>query len=221
MRAAASSIASGRPSTARQIWRDDVSQLIAHSARNPARRSLRRALRRRAGTAGSTASGGTGNSCSPLMCSGLAAAAQDVRSGRGGAAVVATSACGGDNLLEVVEHDQRLALAQVPRASVSIMRPRSPAPLNGHTRPMAGGTSSGSVIVVERHEPGPAREALAEHCAATSIDSRVLPVPPGPVSVTRRASLEQVADLSRSRASRPTKAGQLRRAGCPCRVERG
>ena len=54
------------------------------------------------------------------------------------------------------------------------------------------------------HQPDTLRDSRPSSCAPTSWVRRVLPVPPEPVSVTRRAALQQLLDLVNS-FSRPMK----------------
>ena len=99
-----------------------------------------------------------------------------------------------DHLLEVVEHEQQLPLADVlGEAVLGAER------LGDRLRDERG--------VAERREADPedARLEARDELAAASIASRVLPVPPGPVSVTSRAPSSIRASTSASSRSRPTK----------------
>ena len=80
------------------------------------------------------------------------------------------------------------------------MRPAAAAPSAPAT---AGATPSGSVTLANSTSQAPSR-CSSRSVAAASTASRVLPTPPGPISVTSR--LERTASLSSSSsASRPTK----------------
>ncbi len=80
---------------------------------------------------------------------------------------------------------------------------RSPCSRTSSTAPIAGRTSAGSRTdsSATNHAPSGKRSATRR---AASRERRVLPVPPGPVRVTRRAPSINLARASIS-ASRPTK----------------
>ena len=82
-----------------------------------------------------------------------------------------------DDLLEVVEHDQHLAVADV------LVRARPAARASRRSR---AATSAGSRTALRstNHVPSAKASVTSE---ATAIEKRVFPVPPGPLSVTTRA----------------------------------
>ena len=98
-----------------------------------------------------------------------------------------------DHLLEVVEQEQHLALADVlGQAVLGTERLRDR--LRDERRIAQRGQA----------DPEDARLVLGDERAAASMASRVLPVPPGPVSVTRRAPSSKRESTSNSSSSRPT-----------------
>ena len=107
----------------------------------------------------------------------------------------------GEQLFVVVEDEQHRTSAR------NVARRSSAEPACMSIRPrvaaIAAGTSSGSSVVSRRtsHAPSGTRSAQRR---ASSIAKRVLPVPPGPVRVTRRASSNSASSAANSR-SRPTK----------------
>ena len=87
-----------------------------------------------------------------------------------------------EHLLEVVEHEQHAGVRALrDHAASGLARLRQPSAC-GDRRP----TSSGSRR--RRGRRTPRRREVGASSAATASARRVLPVPPGPVSVTRRAS---------------------------------
>ena len=110
-------------------------------------------------------------------------------------------------LLEVVEHQQ-----QAPVAQVGLQRARSGRSGSSRTPSAAAivvGMSGGSVSGERSAKKTPPVNSRA-HCGATCRASRVLPVPPGPVRVSRRECRAGRRRRATS-CSRPTKLGHLGR----------
>ena len=93
--------------------------------------------------------------------------------------IIGKARAGGDEMLAVIENEQELLVALAP---IICAESESGASSISQT-PFAKDVSS---------------------CVPTSIESRVLPVPPDPVSVTRRDELSD-AFISAISFSRPTK----------------
>jgi hypothetical protein len=154
---------------------------------------------------GGTGSGGTGHRVSPSMRRGCLLVAR-IRS-RGQAArtwpasaAAASMTC---SQLSRISTSSRSASASARRSSGSRPGPAARRAMTGSRTPSASstadGTSAGSVT----------RASGTNHAAASSrpgasVASRVLPTPPGPVRVTRRAARRVFSTRAMS-SSRPTK----------------
>jgi hypothetical protein len=184
IRAAASSIASGRPSRRRQI-----SFTVASGATT---RPTARARSTNSAAASFCGSGSSRYSCSPAT--------------RSGARLVTST--------RNREHAPRRPLtrgaasrrcSKLSRKSRSSLPRRNPVRSSG--APIVWATSearsSGSVSPARDTQKTPSW-SLPTSSAATSRPRRVLPVPPGPVSVRRRVPLETIATSSLSSRWRPT-----------------
>ena len=107
-----------------------------------------------------------------------------------------------DDLLEVVEHQQEVSL---PQRRGELLRRRTAGELAqvqgvGDRRD----TRSGSRTAARETKTTPSANAVSSSLA-TSIASRVLPTPPGPVSVTSRISGRRSRSHTAARSrSRPT-----------------
>ena len=107
----------------------------------------------------------------------------------------------GDDLLEVVEHEQQPLVAQpvgerARRSGGPALRRRRPRPRSAARRASARGSARAATKKTPSGKSSAAR-------AASWSDSRVLPVPPGPVRVSSRVVASRPA-ASSSSASRPT-----------------
>ena len=127
--------------------------------------------------------GGTRKVCSPESRSGHAAGDQHGEP-RAGVQQVADHRRGRQQMLEVVEHEEQGPVAQQLLEPRSGIVPGLPAPqrLKDGRRHQLRGPDRG-----EGTKATPSAESGA-HCSATAIARRVLPTPPGPVSVSRRTS---------------------------------
>ena len=143
---------------------------------------------------------GTGYSCSPETCSD-GPARDDRLDVRRGAQQVGDDRGGGDDLLEVVEDEQEPLVAQPvgerfgDRACAGSRRRRARSAIRG-------ATSIGSRIGSSGTKKTPSGKSSDDRAASWS-ESRVLPVPPGPVRVSSRVGASSRAAASSS-ASRPT-----------------
>ena len=213
MRAAASSIASGTPSSARQMRATSVGVLGGHveprdrrpargrgTAARPARRDLgRRSPASRVGRQGErldvedllAAHAGAGRDSSRGTSRRAASVSSVATSG------AASTTC---SKLSSTMRSRRPARA-TPSCSIS---GRSPVSRTPSSRAIAGSTSRGLAHVLERHERHPVEPVAARACA-TSIARRLLPIPPGPTSVTSRVRRRRRATRA---ASRPRARGR-------------
>ena len=144
---------------------------------------------------------GTGYSCSPDTRSAarLVAITAQVRRRP---EQVGDDRRGLDHLLEVVEDEQHVPLGQ-PLDELVARRLRPPSPTRPNVVAILDATRPGSRTGSSGHEPVPSAYSWAT-LAASCSDRRVLPVPPGPVSVSRRVVASSSAPPASS-ASRPTK----------------
>ena len=208
-RAAASSMASGKPSSRRQIsataptfwpvslnlgataWARSVnSRTEAYCPAVPASR---------AAPAGGTGSGGTGNSCSPLSLSMVRLVTRIFRPGAvasssasSGAASVTCSKLSSTSSSRLRRYDTRSARSLSPE----VFSP-SPAAIAPGTR-SADGTDASSMNRTPSAKPSRSRPAA-------STASRVFPEPPGPVRVTSRTPSPRTrASTAAISCSRPT-----------------
>ena len=241
IRAAASSIASGRPSSRRQISATSRafssvsaksgSTACARADEEPHRGVRRELLEAMASPRGSgVGSGGTGYSCSAGEPQRRAARGQHAAARGAAASSSATSGAAGEELLEVVEHEQQLWPRGAPRPRVgqrlvsASCRPSACGDRRADERRVANGG--------EGDEAAPSRRPGASS-SATASARRVLPVPPGPgqrdearVVATEhardRGDLEAAPDQRRGRhrqvpirfaAGPPAPRGQGRGAG--------
>ena len=129
-----------------------------------------------------------------------------------------------EQMLEVVEHQEQLAVGEerlervLDRLAAALVERRAPAAI-------ACGSSSGSATAASGTKRAPSANSPAT-ARATSSASRVLPVPPAPVSVSRRTPGRTTsARTCSSSRRRPTNdvsdAGQLGPAAVPREIERG
>ena len=145
-------------------------------------------------------SGGSGYSCSPrtrstlrLVTKKCTPGALASRSSTSGAAAVTFSKLSSRiSACMLARYDFRLATGSAPAAS------RMPSACA-----TVGATRAGSRTPERSTNHAPSRKAVS-HRAATSIASRLLPMPPGPVSVSRRAGPETSPHTSSASSSRPT-----------------
>jgi len=192
-RAAASSIASGSPSSRWQIsaTAGPLSSVRTKSGVIAAARSTKRATaanRDSASAAGGCcrsgrASGGTGRSCSPLSPSGARLVASTVSPGLAPSSSLTTVAAGRTCSKLSSTRSRR----RVRRYSFRLSRTGRP-PRSGISSAWAivAGTSAGSAIGASPTKWAPSGKRSSSS-AATWRPRWVLPVPAGPVSVTRRA----------------------------------
>ena len=158
-----------------------------------------------AGPAGPAA--GTGNSCSPVMCNGTRLVARAVSRGAASRRRLTMEAAIGD-LLQVVQDEQEVAVAEIAQPASPAAHDRAARAPSAPRRSRAG-TRLGSVIGLRsaRYTPSAKRPSWS---AAIFRASRVLPMPPGPVSVSKRDCWRR-AMAAISSCSRPTK--ELRSTG--------
>ena len=213
MRAAASSIASGNPSSRRQMAATAaaLAAVRAKSGRAACARATNSCTAGAAPTASTvvaisasgSASGGTGNSCSPEMRNTARLVARTLRLGqatrRSAMSGVASSTCSRlsrtrSRCFAAECRDQRLG----ERAVASLAHAERCA--------IAEATSAGSGTAASGTKTAPSANS-ASAAAATASASRVLPTPPGPTSVSRRISgrRRRSVNVATSR-SRPTSA---------------
>ena len=239
-RAAASSIASGRPSSRRQIAataggvRRASGRSRARTARarsTNSRTAADRGQLRRAAVgprpASGSASGGTGSSCSPREAQPHPAGGQHRQPRAGGQQLGRPAAPPSTHLLEVVEHQQQLRWRRRTRPSRSAERPVA----GSRARPSAWAIVGGDQRRVAQRrqvdEADAVRRRRRPTSAATASARRVLPTPPGPVSVSSRdvapgAGSAQAAATSRSRPTRRVGGtGSGRASGGPRPARRG
>ena len=141
------------------------------------------------------------------------------RNGRVGQVVEQRHDIGGgrDHLLEAVEHDE-VAPAGAGDAELlaerhvgRVAHPELPGDRREHVR--------GVAHVLEHHERHPVERAR-RHCRATSIASRLLPIPPGPTSVTSRCvSSREPLEQRRDRALAADRLGERHGKVVACRPE--
>ncbi len=208
MRAAASSTANGSPSTRRQISATMrvVSSVRLKSARTADARCAKRmtqgfeAASASASAAAGTGRGGTANSISPCRWSSSREVASTDSPGaasRSPATVRAPSrTC------------SKLSVTSRSVLSRRCSRMTSSTGMSGASRSsnaeaMASGTRAGSSIMVSgaKYTPSPKR---GSSLSAAATASRVFPLPPGPVRVTRRERASS-PEMSASSWSRPMK----------------
>ncbi len=206
-RAAASSMASGRPSSRRTISATAApfSAVSVNSGRTAIARSTNRrtasdAMRTSTSVApaGGSDSGGTVNSCSPEIRSGARLDTMTVRRGaprrRSATIGAADTTC------------SKLSRTSSACRSRRWSRTRSIGGWRGASRPIeaaiAEGTSSGSVTGASGTNHAPSGNRSTQSPASAS-ERRVLPVPPGPVRVSSRVFSSRPTAASTS--ARPTK----------------
>ena len=233
-RAAASSIASGRPSSLAQTSAT-AEMLLSSSWKSGSTAPARAEKSRTASFAAScsklvpaavsgSASGGTGYSCSPASRRGVRLVARTTQA-RCGRQKPGDELDFRHQLLEVVE--QRAPCSGREGAPT---RPSS-APSAVSLAPSASArtdpSSAGTWTAARSTKTAPSRSSRPSS-AATASPSRVLPAPPGPVSVTRRtSSRRRSATTAATSSRRPTSGvggvGRRRRAGAGAsgRRERG
>ena len=210
MRAAASSIASGRPSRPMQISAT-AGALAAVSANSGSTAWARATNSATAGLAASdsrapsafgsgSSNGGIGTSCSPPIRSGLRLDTSTF-SRLAIPRIAATAGAASVTCSKLSSTSSRcLSRRWSPRASTT----DSPGTVGtSRTSAIASGTSSASDTAASstKYTPPEKRSLIRD---ASSIDSRVLPVPPGPVRVTTRTSgSNRTTGISSSWRSRP------------------
>ncbi len=215
LRAAASSIASGSPSSRRHTSAT-APAFAAVRVKAGATAWARVAKRRTAAevaawsgdaVAGSgSTSGGTGNWCSPATCRTARLVTSTVSRGQAiiSPATVGAAAATCSNL------SSRMSMSR--RANEAARRSgsdRSPASRTPSAWAIAGSTSAGSASGARSTNQTPSPNS-SPRSAATSTARRVLPTPPGPVRVTRGTSCR--SSRARTAASSPSR---------PIRGERG
>ncbi len=207
IRAAASSIASGRPSRRRTI--SATACPFAAVSMKSGRTAIARSTNSRTASASmrsatsvtpaaGSESGGTGNSCSPEIRSGarletitVSLGAERRRSATTGAPA---TTCSKLSRTSSAWRSRRCSLTRSIGGRCGASRPSEPA--------IADATRSASVTGASGTNQVPSGYRSTQSPARAS-DSRVLPVPPGPVSVRRRVRSRSATALSTSR--RPTK----------------
>ena len=210
MRAAASSIASGKPS--RQVHSWAMSAALESVSENPGRASPARSTNSftaecRSAESTVTSSGrlgncseGTGNSCSPAIRRGarlvtsILIPRHDANSSF--TSTAASSTC---SKLSITSNKFLLSRPSL-RVSMADMPGRSARP---SAREIVEGAKSPEVTGANPTKQAPSRK-LSASSVATRWLRRVLPVPPGPVSVSRRV-FSSAAVIARTSLSRPTK----------------
>ena len=211
MRAAASSMASGRPSRRWQIsaTAGAVTLSIAKSGRTACARSMKSRTASYCVTCSSVGggcrrgrvSGTTGNSRSARMCNGTRLVTRNVIPGQASRSWVSSD--------PAPVTCSKLSSTRSVRFSASSARRKSmifasPAGRTRSTDAMASGTRSGSTMAASSTNQTPSGKSSCTR-RATCIESRVLPIPPGPVRVTRRvpgrrtSSATAVVSFSRPR----------------------
>ena len=164
----------------------------AHRLRRPG------ALRPRSNPVGGSDSGGTGNSCSPETRSGARLVTMTVSFGADRSRS-ATIGARRDDLLEVVEHQQRGAVLEVVRHAIDAAAAAGRAARWTRRSPTARGPDRSPTQAARTTcRRGTGRRTSP----ASASDSRVLPVPPGPVSVSSRVRSSSATAPSTS--ARPT-----------------
>ncbi len=123
---------------------------------------------------------------------------------RGRGEEVADEGRGGEDLLEVVEHEQHPPLAQVLDHTVGRAF-RSPSRTSSDSAIVAT-RSSGSETGARPTNSAPSRSSGSSSCA-TASPILVLPVPPGPVRVTSRAPSSRNSALTAASSSRRPTSG--------------
>ena len=205
-RAAASSMASGRPSSRRTI--SATAAALSAVSVNPWRTAMARSRNRRTASepaiasrsvaaAGGTGSGGTANSCSPAIRSG-ARLDTIIRSFGAPRRISATTGAPATTCSKL---SRTMSAVRSPKCSTT----RWSGVRAGASSPTAvaieDAIRSGSVTAARgtNHTP-PGLAAITS--LATARDRRVLPVPPGPVSVSSRVRDRRATAADTS--SRPT-----------------
>ena len=193
-RAAASSIASGRPSRRRQISATAAafSSVSAKSGRTSMARWTKRATAgyTESSSAGSrrpasgTGSGGTGCSCSPRRCSAARLVTTTLRPAQAPSSSAMAGAGGRICSKLSSRSSRRFSRTCSFKASSTGRLPTSRTPT---VCAIVETTSAGSLIGASSTKKTPSSYAWISS-AATCTPSLVLPVPPGPVSVTSRTS---------------------------------
>ena len=199
-RAAASSIASGIPSsrvtsaaTTGPVWPSSANRASTRRARsaNNATASARPA---------SAGSSGPGRASGPSRYRASPATAQRLPAGRQHPHIITRGQQPGaqlrgraDHMLAVIQHQQQLLAGQHPRQRLADRDTwLLPYPQRRRHRPeTCAGSRTGASSA--SHVPSANRPATAR---ATWSASRVLPTPPGPVTVTSRCSIQQTHDLA-------------------------
>ena len=234
-REAASSIASGRPSTLAQIWATiaRLSSVKSKScltalalSRNKSTADPERgsptldAARREAITCGSgTANGWTAYSCSPRTCSGSRLVAS-TRMAEHSASSSATEGAEAKTCSKLSRRSKaRLSASWSFRQAMIVRPPDSRKPSDCATAPMTRSAFRMGARFT-KWTPCSNSSATAE---AIAMPRRVFPTPPGPVRVRRRTpSRRSIPAASATSRSRPTKgdgsAGKLLR-GSPSSAE--
>ena len=188
----------------------------AHARRRGERRRWRRAPRTSASRRGSAArSGGTGYSCSPRRRSGARLVASTASRGAA-ASSSATSGAAWSSCSKLSSSEQDAPVAQVLRERIG--GGRSPSSTSSASR-SSSASSAGSATGARSTKTAPSRSSAASS-SATASASRVLPVPPGPVSVTRRTSSRRSSAVTAAISSRrPTSGvGGVGRRRAPARA---
>ena len=150
-------------------------------------------------TASASSIGGRSSSVSPAIRSGSRLVARIRSDGAAASSSASGLAASGQQLLEVVEDDVRLLLADArrDRGGVSPDAPRRAA--------ISGTTSAGVAHGASGTKTVPPSASSARN-RASSIENRVLPVPPGPTIVSTRGSRSSHRlAASKSSRSRPRK----------------
>ena len=222
VRAAASSIASGQPVEPAADRGDALDVLLASArtrARPPAPGSRRDAPRRSPASASKL--------CVPRASAAAAPGTRARRESRSGVRLVASTRTRGPAARSSATG--RVAAPSCSRLSSTsrIERSRidwrtSSAAGSSSACATVGSTRSGSVTLERSTKTAPSRSSGAIACATASA-SRVLPVPPGPVSVTSRTSSRRsIASTAAISSLRPTSevAGD-RQGRSPHRAARG
>ncbi len=197
MRAAASSIASGSPSS--RVQTPATASSSASSGSKPC--TAARARSTKSCTADEPSSGGTGYTCSPETLTGV----RLVTTTRRPAAALTRSASSGPVATSCSKLSTTSSVGRSRNRSTSAaFGERPPETFTASACAIAGTTSAGSVTAAsETNATEPSNAGASRR--ASAIASRVFPIPPGPVSVTMRSpSPRMSAATSSSSRSRPT-----------------
>ena len=201
-RAAASSIASGMPSSRRQISATAAAFSSSDELAN-ARRDARRPARANSSARGSPVgsdSDGTRQSTSPAMCSGSRLVASTRRFGQARSSALGEPRAGADQVLAVVEHEQQCAARRcappAPPPTVGPSGSRRPAPRHrvrhqrrvgepgqldephavvGVVAPQRGGRLERQARLAAAAGPGERHQAVSASSPITSPSSRSRP----------------------------------------------